>query len=447
MYSFFDPEKGVLLKKHAIFFKQFVKALKKETQIKRLFFGGGAGGGKTYLCLFCIVTACRLFPGYRAHIIRKSMSALLKTVEPSLLKLLEGQKVTAHRDKGNYYYEFPNKSRIYLMPEAFAGDKDLDAFKGLETNLIFLEQIEELQQKTYFKSIERAGRYIIPNCADQPQPLILSTMNPTLIKWVRDLIYVPFETNQVPDDTFIQMVTAHNNPFIPAALWESWKSTDPLMYQQYINGDWNAVHVGMPFMHAFKAHTHVETRPVGSSVWISFDFNSNPMTAILASVDVAKGVLYVHKEFRKENSTAVELAREIAPFIFKKQVFITGDATGKNRSAYAEKNMYVQICNALRLPTAAVHLHKRNIGHSISKDICNTLLLFYDVKIDPSCEYLIEDLQRVQATFESKIDKRDLSRSHLLDCFRYLIHINFIDKLRADNRLIVNLGELSEAEI
>jgi hypothetical protein len=93
----------------------------------------------------------------------------------------------------NNYFEYDNGSRIYFFAENFKNDKDLDRFKGLETNIFLLEQMEELQQATFLKAIERCGSHYLRGYDNLPG-LILGTFNPTS-GWLKEEIYEKSKNN------------------------------------------------------------------------------------------------------------------------------------------------------------------------------------------------------------------------------------------------------------
>lgn len=430
MYKFID-DNGNTLTKHLQFFKTAMDVLSGKSNYRKLFFGGGIRGGKTYLCLYIVILACRMFNGLRVHIIRKTFPCLRSTVVPSIKKLLDGVEYEEKMHAGNYYFRFPNGSEIHLFSESFDIDKDLDRFKGLETNIIMLEQIEELQEKTYYKAIERVGTYIMKS--GTPPPLILSTMNPTHVMWVRKLIYEPFRDNKIPQDTYIQMITAAENPFIPEYLHENWKSMNDLDYKQYVLGDWDCITNETAFFHQFNKKEHVAPCELSSNVVISFDFNVNPMTCLLANIDVENNKLHVVKEFRQENSSIRDLVKSLVPFVRGKVIRVTGDGTGNNRNVSNGKTHYMIVQNEFAQWKVTIPSNAFSVGvnekHVLSRQMCNDAFKLLDIKIDPSCEYLIEDLNRVSANEKGSIDKKDQSLTHLSDCFRYIIHNYFKKRL------------------
>lgn len=440
MYQFIVN--GRVLNKHVAFFQHAIDALAGKNGLRKFFFGGGIRGGKTYLCLYTIIVACRSYQNLRAHIIRDSLPSLNRTILPSIKKLLIGVDHKFSAAAGNTFFRFPNGSEIHLMAESFDSDKDLNRFKGLETNIIFLEQIEELNSLTYDKCIERVGSWVRPNAAlGEPKPLILATMNPTHVSWVRDLIYNPFVKNRVPEDTYISMITSEENPFVTDDQKSNWKTMTPEMYRQYVLGDWDVMTNTTAFLYAFDRNKHVKEEPHDSirdlaKVYLSADFNVEPLCGILCYYNEATNALHVYKEYHESNIDVHRWGQKIAKDVGNRHLLITGDASGNNRSLHLNnRTLYQVLIGGLQSGGAGVtsmnvKVPAANIKHVLSRNIVNMALANYNITIHPSCKHLIEDIMKVKATIEGTIDKKDKDLTHLLDCFRYIIHRLFHDKLK-----------------
>ena len=438
IYSFFNPVDGSLMVKHWNFYLEIMKAVQYKSQKRIFFFGGGVRGGKSFLCLFALLRIAKLFPGVKIHIIRNSMPVIQSTIEQSFLKLCKEYK-RFNRDKGNYFVEFHNKSRIYFFAEQYDSDKDLDRFKGLETNIIFLEQIEELQEKTFEKAQERLGSWRFKG---EPNPIILSTFNPTNVEWIRETVYYPYKIQDIPYNYHIEMVTAKDNPFVAEHQWEIWKNKkDKKSYQQYIEGDWDVLTDVNIFAYSFDRNKHVQSvEKRYEYIYLSFDFNVNPSVCLLAHI--GDNHLHIFSELRIENSNVYEIIEGIENLSEGLPLFITGDASGRSRSHLLKDNMntYDIIKRELNITHHSFHVPKSNLGLFDSRQIVNATLEHMDVRIDSSCKYLIEDLLTVEVDTKGSylhktrrdrdisIDKRDSTKTHLLDCFRYYCNTYFAKK-------------------
>jgi len=434
---------GKPLVKQIKFFEAAIEALAGKNEYMKFFFGGGIRGGKTYLCLYTIIVACKIYPNLRAHIIRNSLPSLIRTIVPSIKKLLIGVDHKYNASAGNIFFRFPNGSEIHLMAESFDSDKELNRFKGLETNIIFLEQIEELNELTYDMCIARVGSYVRPNAPlGEPKPLILSTMNPTHVNWVRDLIYVPFVKNEVPDDTYISMITSDENPFVTEYQRNNWKTMTPEMYRQHVQGDWEVMTNVKAFLYSFDRNIHVSEECHKSiqnktNVYLSVDFNVEPLCGILAYYNELTNAVHVFHEYYESNTDVHRWGVKISKDVGNRHLLITGDASGNNRSLHLNnRTMYQVLVGGLQaggshVTSENVKVPKANIRHVLSRNICNMALINYNITIDPKCKHLIADIMKVKATDDGTIDKSDKDLTHLLDCFRYLIHRLFHDKLKS----------------
>lgn len=175
---------------------------------------------------------------------------------------------------------------------------------------------------------------------------------------------------------------------------------------------------------------------------ISFDFNVDPITAIASQEH--EGQIRIIREFRLGNSNIYELCSRIKVEYPTAVLIVTGDATGRNRSAMTVGNInyYIVIQSELGLNDNQIRTPSINPAVRDSRVLCNSILQNFNLIIDPSCTYLIEDLKYVEANENGDIDKtKDKHRSHLADCFRYLLNtfyghyidIKFTDREQEEN--------------
>lgn len=423
VYTFQNPRTGGLMDKHWEFYKNSLAAAAGKNKYRRLFFGGGVNGGKTYAVLFTIQTICKLYPFCKIYVIRRDLPSLKKTTIESAAKLW-GQSGRWVMASDNPRFEFKNGSKVYFMAESFDRDKQLNRFLGLEASCIFLEQLEELQEFTFNKCIERVGRWKHGN-KPMPKPLIFSTFNPTGVKWVRDKIYVPYQTDKIPEDMYLKFITVLDNPFATDDELENLKKLPSLHYRMMVEGDWDALPDDNRFIYSFDRSIHlseIAKYHYGEDVYISIDFNVDPMCCLLAHKN--DDTLLIFKELRINNSDVYEICDKISEICGGSTLFITGDASGNSRSVTVRDGMsaYQIICNELNITRHCIHVPTRNLGIRDSRQITNAALEQLQILINPDCEYLIEDILTVRVDKNGQIDKvSDKMKTHLLDCFRYYV--------------------------
>lgn len=419
---------------------------------RNFFYGGAIRGGKTYLCLAILVMLCRIFPKSRWCVVRESNTSLTATTVASLKKILQFTTCRWSHKAGDHYVEFPNESRIIFMSESFASDKELDRFKGLEVNGFLMEQLEELQEATYFKCLERSGSWY---CDPMPPAFNFCTFNPTF-NWVKTKIYDEYIKGRLEVPFYFLEASPKDNPFVTAEQWKQWELLDDVSKALFIEGLWE-VPVEGTFFHAFQGNKHIKQRPFfpNQDICLSFDFNVDPMTCIVAQINYDKhfkeeSTVHILKEYRIPNSDTYAMCEEIkADWLeYNPYFLVTGDASGKNRMSGTQGaiNHYEIIQNELDISFKQLQLLNINPGISESRTFCNSILKSAKVSIDPSCEYLIKDLRFIE-TAKDKDGKLTIKKTgvnkyasmnnedmtHLGDTFRYLLHAFLNDFIKLPN--------------
>ena len=428
------------------FVKEVLKAAYGESAYRVLFFGGGIRGGKTIGCFTPLHIICSRTPGVRAHIIRKSESVLLDTSIPSFRNHFDGMPSIKRwsGSKGDNFVEYKNGSLIFFKSEGFNSDKDLDKFKGFETNIIVLEQVEELQYLTFQKALERVGTWKCGN--DRLQPLVLATFNPTFT-WVKKRIHDAYVAGTLPEHYYYQTALAEDNRAnLHPSLWRNWEGMDEVQYKRFVLGDWEAKPSTNLFLYNFNPNEHVKKclYDVNLDLWLSFDFNISPMTAILAQ-RTERGFKVI-KEYRMLNADIQKFCNYIladfkqCKYRYLDRLWVCGDPSGSNSSAYLGKNVnyYKIIQENFNVSIRRMVMRKAALSHEASYTHCNTLLskLHYS-EISSDCEYLLHDIYNM--TFYALVKQTPLSKlrdadtgqestiGHLLDCLRYFMDTAYPD--------------------
>lgn len=410
------------------------------------FYGGGVSGGKSTVAmsLLCIFAGV-LFKNSRWHIVRESMTSIEQNVVPSLNEVLRySEGLYWKKSKSDYFVQFPNGSRISLIGENYDRDKDLNKFKGLQSNGFLLEQIEELQEATFDKCIERAGRWY--QAEGFPKPIVMATFNPTY-GWLKEKIHDKHKTGELKKSYYYLQALPKDSPWNTEEQWAGWENMDPDAYARFIEGKWD-IEIKNQFFNWFDEKKNVSkealTIDYGQYIVLSFDFNVDPMTAILAQTDGHTWAKVI-KEFRIDNSDTYGLCDLIKPVIsgLEHLVVVTGDASGNNRMSGTRGhiNHYQIIMIELGLRVEQFQVPKQNPFISDSRVFMNSL--FYKLPsflIDPSCEYLIRDLKFLETEIDQNgkvgikksgvskmlsIDSKELG--HQSDNLRYFAHTMLYD--------------------
>lgn len=398
-----------------------------------LCYGGAMGGGKSFVCLATLLVLARLYPGSKWCVIRESLPTIKKTTLETFSRLVP-QSFVKNYNQQELIYTFTNGSQIFFMAEDYKNDKDFDRFKGLEVNGFLLEQVEELQEELLAVCFVRAGRWIIPKMP--PRPLILANVNPTLL-WPKKKIYDRYRLKQLPDDWFYQPAKITDNPvlFNDAQYMHNLTAhLDSLTYRRLIDGDWNAFAVDKPYLYNFsmERHEHQDYKPnTYLPLTVSFDFNVEPMTALVGQkLDQRTG--YIFDEMKIDTGSTEEMCDKIIakyPLWLNDNLFVTGDATGRNRQAVMEGNLnhYRVIKDKLNLKDSKLVVPAQNPAHKDSRVLGNSVLQHANYFITSACQETIQDCIYASVDHKGELIKTKAEGRHFFDNYRYLYHAWYPD--------------------
>lgn len=423
------------------------KRIQETANEKYFFLGGAIRGTKTVTAMSAGLAISHFFPGARGHVIRKSTKNLVLAIQ-SMERLLSGTSgLYWKRGQQEYYVQLPNGSRIYFTTEAFDTDKNLTKFLGMEMNWVLFEQLEELNEKTYVRVMGRLGSYY--GVDPMPPIVLLATFNPTY-NWLKQKIYDKWKKGKLKKPYYYLELLPSDNPYVTEDQKESWQNLPDEEYNRMILGQWD-LQVHNQFCYAFKDERNITQTPQGIDwkydIWLSFDFNVDPMTCILAQTNYENSMRII-REFRIENSDTYEMCEAIRPYIAGREhtVYVTGDASGRNRIAGTKGhiNHYHIIKESLSLKSDQFKVPTHNPNISDSRVFVNALLQkLPEFTFDPECEHTILDMKFVVIDSDQQgevcikktgmnehlsVDNKTLG--HLMDCVRYLCHTTFTNWLK-----------------
>lgn len=207
-------------------------------RFRYLLYGGGIRSGKTALALMLVQTLARIYPRSRWAIVRKDIPSIRRNVLPAFSKF-RVPGFTNDINFASWSCTCANGSEILFVNENINADPDLDAWKGLEVNGFVLEEANELSPAAWYKAIERAGSWVVPDGV-QPEPLILLTCNPSL-GWVKETFYDPWKRNALHAPYYFQPATIADNPHIPAEYRNALSNLPEREFKRFVLGDWDSL--------------------------------------------------------------------------------------------------------------------------------------------------------------------------------------------------------------
>lgn len=238
--GFSDEEVKVSGSDTEVFFKphpkqqEFMDAVLSGTY-SYLLYGGAIRGGKTFVILATLLLLCKIYPGSRWIVVRKTNDVLNRNVLPSFNKLVPSSFLLDY-NKSTKTAIFKNKSEIMFMAESADEDPEMDRFKGLEINGGAMEEADECREALFWKLVERAGSWALPK---MPKPLILLSCNPNQ-GWVKKLFYTPYQKGVLKAPFFYLPAKITDNPHIPQSFLDSIKNLPEKIYKRFVEGSWDA---------------------------------------------------------------------------------------------------------------------------------------------------------------------------------------------------------------
>ena len=243
-------------------------------------------------------------------------------------------------------------------------------------------------------------------------------------------------SNYLDNDNWASFnLSTYSNPYIDHSEIEEIKRTmDDLSFRCEIMAEDVDVS-NNPFAHAFNEARHVSKDVVYDTtkqLYLSFDFNKDPITAIACQSN--GNDVSVIREFSLKNSDIYELCDQIISAYPNVPYLVTGDATGRNRTALTKGNLnyYTVIKSKLRLTDMQLKVGSVNPSVADTRVLLNGMLQNTNLKVSASCPILIRDLKYVEVDDNGDIkkDRSNINKeADQLDCLRYYLftfHRNFI---------------------
>ena len=184
----------------------------RDNETRFIIYGGGAGGGKSWLGCEWLITNCYHFPGSRWFLARNELLRLKKSTYVTFQKVAKVHNIPQDDwvlNGQENYIEFKNGSRIDLLDLAHKpSDPEYERFGSLEYTGGFIEEASEIDFGAFDILKTRVGRHLNEDYGLQPK--ILLTCNPTK-KWLYREVYRPWKLGELPEEyAFVQSLYGDN---------------------------------------------------------------------------------------------------------------------------------------------------------------------------------------------------------------------------------------------
>lgn len=274
-----------------------------------------------------------------------------------------------------------------------------------------------------------------------------NTIRPTLTDYVGDAFilsrpkgknngfYLLEEKHRQFENWAFFHFTTYDNPHIKTSEIEEAKTQlDDINFRQEYLAEYVDAN-DRPFLYAFNEKKHVipsYTPNPHLPLIFSWDFNREPMTCLVAQ-QVDLWTVYAFNEISLDGSTPEVCERIIADYPqWLYNIDVTGDATGRNRSALTRGNLnhYRIIKDMLQLSDDQIRVPTQNLAISDSRVLCNSVLKNAKTYVTENCKHTIKDLTMAMVDDEGELIKNQTFPCHRLDGWRYLQAVCYADFIR-----------------
>jgi len=204
-------------------------------------FGGGAGGGKTWLGCEWLLMNCYRYPGSKWFIGRKELKRLMGSTYVTWTKVCAYHKIpkTDWKLDGKYnYIEFTNGSRIDLLDVDYKpSDPMFERFGSLEYTGGWGEEVGEWHFLAFDVLKSRIGRWKNLEFG-LALPKFLLTFNPTK-NWLYRIFYKPWRDKFLPKEYSFTQALFMDNEFTAVEYGKSLNEiSDPITKARLRDGIW-----------------------------------------------------------------------------------------------------------------------------------------------------------------------------------------------------------------
>lgn len=400
---------------------------------KILLLYGGYGSGKSVFMVDKLLDECMSGKYFRCFYGRKVFDSVRISVFLTITDRI------AERGLSNMFqFSKAENSSMVIKCEATGGTftpfgaDNPDKLKSVkDPSHILCEEMDQFTLKDFGVLISRLR-------TPKVKSKFIGLFNTTTVKkehWIKSVFFsdkVPTDFSEYsvrkvfcnyPDNYFLNRKEYEQTLWIAAGF-------NKQKFKEISEGLWGVEENESPFAYTYNEEKHQRPTFINPlwEVKLSFDFNCDPITC-LVSQDNGINKINCIEQIKLSNSNIYELCDYIRAKYGGYLLIVTGDATGRARSAMVKDNM-----NYFKIIKAQLGLGDRQMRQPVSNPLLvenrvlvNAAFHKLDISIDPvNCEGLIFDLEHVNVLPDGSIEKQDRNdpkkQQDSLACFRYYLN-------------------------
>lgn len=268
----------------------------------------------------------------------------------------------------------------------------------------------------------------------------IGLFNTTTVKkdhWIKQVFFSDSTPTEFSEYTVTKLFCNYTDNFFlnrseyEQTLWIA-SGFNKQKFEEISKGLWGVEDNESPFVYTYDDKKHIGTTVLNPSleVKLSFDFNCDPITCYVGqdNGNIIRGI----EQIKLSNANIYTLCDYIKAKYGNYLLLVTGDATGRNKSAMVKDNL-----NYFKIIKAQLNLGDRQMRQPVSNPtlienrvLVNAAFYHLDIQLDPTgCQGLIFDLEHAMVLPDGGLDKADRSdktkQLDALDCFRYYLNTFF----------------------
>lgn len=381
----------------------------------KVYLSMGYGGGKTYsLCMKGIQLAA-INEGFDGGILAPSLKMLKRDVVPLFKAICKENSIPLVWNSVDSFFNFPELgTTIY----AFHSEDNGDSIRGPNLAFGLINEITMCSKGAFDAFIARIR-------VKQAKLLQLAMSGtPEGFNWTYE-----YFIEQPRLDTDLIFGRSMDNVHVADSYFENLKSSyDEKLLKQYLDGEFVNLS-GNRALWAFERFIHVSDqakKTEGAPIWVSLDFNVNPMSAVLWNrlpTIEGKPALVAFDEICLNSSDTHEMADVIKDKVGT-NVVIFPDPAGNARSTKSRGMTDIGILYDAGFKD--VRFKKKIPSVRDCLNASNNMLDKKQILIHPRCKNFIADAEQcILKSGGLEIDKSNPNRSHWLDGFKNMIDYEF----------------------
>jgi phage terminase large subunit len=288
-------------------------------------YGGARGGGKSHWLMAQMgADDCQRLPDLKCLLLRKVGKSNRENFEDLRQKVFRNLPHDYTASRGMLTFE--NGSRIIIGH--FQNEKDIDAYLGLEYDVIGVEEATTLTARKYsdIQTCNRTSR-LLPT-GEHWRPRSYSTTNPGGVghAWYRKLFILPYQSKTQTETRFIP-ARVTDNQFTNPGYCRNLDRLTGWRKRAWYYGDWD-ISAGQ-FFTTFRRDVHVLSQfdeGRGVEWFAALDYGFTHYTVALLACKDSDGNIFVVDEHAERNWLPERHAAAIHAMLARHHIAISGSA-------------------------------------------------------------------------------------------------------------------------